>query len=716
MQDAEPNRTNAGRREALLLLALFASISVVVLLGSPLSPGQAIGAFALKLGAMWPAPVYLLSAFGLGWPLRRLWQDSPDGLALQFGAGLAISFSASEILGVLGVLGPATAIGVCVVGIGLAIAQTARWLSRGGAFPELGTATWALGAPAAAFLVVAAAMPPGWLWMSEYGGYDALSYHLQLPQEWLDAGRITPLDHNVYSYLPGYIEAAFVHIGALTLAPDEGGLLAGDGWRLIACHALHAGLTIGAAGLTACATRRIAAVAGAADEIARWAGVIAGCVALATPWAVVTGSLAYNEAGVNVMLAAALLVCAQPGLTPMRRGALVGLLIGVACGFKPTALFFAGIPGGIALLAVVWRSSGGGVRPKAVGAAVGAGAAAGLLALAPWLIRNALHGGNPVFPFAAGVFGPAHWTDGQFARYASGHTFDGSLPDRIRTLFWSSPLASSGAAVVERFRGYANPQWGLLLPMAAAAAALVYGRWPAARAWVAVLVIGWFGQILAWLAFTHLQSRFLLPTLPVGAILIGLGVARLRSAADARPDARAAAMLAGGLAVAIQTGFLFVTYLSERPNVGAGVALFPEIFTGRLEEPPEGSAPGWSHTRPRESGVVYLLGDGAPLYFGAGKLYHTTYDASLLGSLVRAQPDDPAAWVAGLRERDVRWIILNPGEIARLQASGWYDPDVTNELIFEFVELLGGPVRAWEAEGRYLVRVPDSLPVGAAGP
>ena len=55
-------------------------------------------------------------------------------------------------------------------------------------------------APAVAVLLVAACSAPGWLWASEFGGYDALSYHLQLPKEWLHLKKITTLDHNVYSH------------------------------------------------------------------------------------------------------------------------------------------------------------------------------------------------------------------------------------------------------------------------------------------------------------------------------------------------------------------------------------------------------------------------------------------------------------------------------------------------------------------------------------
>ena len=98
---------------------------------------------------------------------------------------------------------------------------------------------------------------PAPLWGSEFGGYDVLEYHLELPQEWLAAGRLSPLDHNAYSYLPSYLEAASMHLGAMTLAPKATatggayGLIAGEGYRLMACQFLHAGFTMIAAWLVA---------------------------------------------------------------------------------------------------------------------------------------------------------------------------------------------------------------------------------------------------------------------------------------------------------------------------------------------------------------------------------------------------------------------------------------------------------------------------------
>ncbi|MCC7388443.1 MAG: hypothetical protein IT431_06705 [Phycisphaerales bacterium] len=734
-----------GRRAGLLVLALLGCLAVVAMLGSPLMPGMAIGALTLKLGAVWPAAVYLAAGFGLGWPVVRMLRaagrrkppgadqrgstqtepgareqgrEAPvklseqtlttgtgwaDSAPIQAAAGLAVIFSLSEVLGVLGLLNAPTAIGVCAVGLGL-LGWQATGAVRAGARIQIPGLVWMLACPAVAVLLVAAVMPPGWLWASEYGGFDALSYHLQLPQEWLASGRVEPVEHNVYSYLPGYVEAAFTHLGWMTLAPERG-LPAGDGWRLLACQALHAGLTLIAAWLTARATQRLAMNLGAEERIARWAGAIAGCVALATPWAVVTGSLAYNEAGVNAMLAGALLVGVQPGLRGSVRGGLVGLLVGVACGFKPTALLFAGVPAGAVM--VLGCAVGAGGR-KAARAAVVVGAIVGLLALSPWLARNAAHAGNPVFPFATDTLGAAHWTPDQVQRYGAAHSGAADRAHMLRLLAWDNPNAAPGAPAVERFRGLANPQWGLAsLFVALAIIPLIAGERRARGVGLVLLLVLWT-QLACWLGMTHMQSRFLLPLLPVGAMVIGLGLARLRTLADARPDGRAGVALLGGTVVLVQTGFLVVAYTGQRAG-GAGEALpiFPEFFTGLQSQTPAETSTGWCNLTASESARVYLLGDSTPLYYGTHVVYHTTYDASPLGGLMRAHPDDPAAWSAGLRERGIAWLLVNESELRRLAASGWYDPEVTAEAVHRFVEQLGGPEFAWP-DGRYAVRLPGA--------
>jgi len=68
---------------------------------------------------------------------------------------------------------------------------------------------WVLIALAAGMWLAGATRPPG---MVDIGGdrYDVLEYHLQVPREFYDNGRITQLKHNCYSYYPLGVEMLFL--------------------------------------------------------------------------------------------------------------------------------------------------------------------------------------------------------------------------------------------------------------------------------------------------------------------------------------------------------------------------------------------------------------------------------------------------------------------------------------------------------------------------
>lgn len=650
------------------------------------------------------AAIYLLASIGYGLWLGRFIPHAPGGSALRAGAGLAFMLTVSHALGALGWLTPMSAIAVCALGLAVlarsVIGSAGSWMR---AAPRVRPGWAAI--PAACVLFIAASNPPGTLWGSEFGGYDALSYHLQLPQEWLALGRLTPLEHNVYSFLPGFVESAFFHLAVMTeapvhVAPGQGhGLMAGDGWRVLACQWLHAGITLLAAWIVGSLARVLAERAGLDESRRRLAGSIAAGLTLATPWVIVVGSLAYNEMAVVALGAGAVLAAMHQPMRPWLRGLLAGALVGVACGAKPTALFMLTPLVGLAMLAALPR--------RAWLPAVGAAALAGIAALAPWLVRNLVVSGNPVFPAAADLFGSAHWTSEQVARFAAGHRFDGSLLDRLRTALWTSPGVSAAAPDVVRFRGLSNPQWGLLFPacMLAALACLLPRRADAdrraRRSVEAVLMAGLLAQLLAWLMLTHVQARFLLPCLLTGAPLVGLAVARL-----SRP--RAATLL--GLALVIVQCGVTVWIWSRQLEGAPTRAMIAGVRTFKGEPfVPEVHAhmPVASVNHIAGSETVYLLGGATPLYFAPPVLYHTTWDTSPLGQLMREHPAEPRVWSARLRQRGVVYVLADLAELTRLSRSGWYDQHVTAPVVLEWLDEVGEPVMGWPDSGQLLYRLKE---------
>lgn len=429
----------AGPR-GLIVAALCAGLGACGLATLGVDP-TAAGPASLVLTLLDAGPfvlAWLLAALGIGRLALRLvplegrgdaLKHTPraaPGLALAFACGAACLLWLAHVMGVLGALraGPlGTALAWAPVALGAALLllptrgvpdQAPDDASRIAQRLGLGWPvwpTWLACVPALAIMLYACCVPPGLLWRSEAGQFDTLSYHLQLPREWLAMGRLWPVDHNAYSWLPSYVEASFLHLAALGASPAT----ALSPRAIIGAQLLHAALAVLAALLVAGLARRwceqMASDANDVPDPSRitgraaslLAGTAAGGLLLATPWTVVVASCAYNELAVLLCFVAALWAALPTGpsaseSTPVRFRALwCGFLVGVACGCKPTALFMVAPVVGLALLA--------GSRPRQWPALILWACLAGLVALAPYLARNWLACGNPVFPYAVGLLG-----------------------------------------------------------------------------------------------------------------------------------------------------------------------------------------------------------------------------------------------------------------------------------------------------------------------
>lgn len=756
---AEPAAIAPGSREVPIIsvLAAFGWLLLVMVLsalGGPHNATESLVRLLILVTEASPAAmVYLLGGIGLGRLARPLFRTARDPLALQVGVGLSIQLTLSHLLGVLGLLagttGRSLTVGLAAVGLGLLadqILRAARERERrrggpggtGSAPADDRTETpwtrkllWLIASVGPAILLVAASNPPGWLWDSEFGGYDALSYHLRLPQEWILAGRISPVEHNVYSYLPSYMEAAFVHLAALTGAPAKYsadgsgfGLLAGEGSRTISCQFLHVGFAMIAAWLTGRLTSRILHRVGLTDQAARAGSLAALALVLVTPWTQVTGSMAYNEMAMIALFAASLIAAIDDGLTPARRAWLTGWLVGVACGVKPTAVMFCAPPAAIALAATVpartwWKM----IIP---------GAVAGAVSLAPWLIRNYLASGNPVFPAMSSIFGTGHWTADQVARFVHGHQFQGSLLDGLRLLVLPDTSDPAGA----RHRGLLHGQWGVFAALTLAALTGSLIRRPM-RKTALVLAASIAVQILAWLLTTHLQSRFLMPLLVPGAAAFGLAVGAWAFGPTAVTPAsriplsplRAFVLLLALLALTFQaiTGLtLYAGQHNKRPN--AALIPGPEylsanyIRAGRSEMTPEQWA-AESRADPyiylnlkAPTEPVLLIGDATPFYLSIPARYATTWDTNPLAAAMREHPNDRSAWAASLFPSGSGLVLVNIGEIQRLQDSGWFDPTLTANAVSNWLIAEGQLVEQWPQQSRAIFRIQARAPLPSAAP
>jgi len=401
-------------------------------------------------------------------------------------------------------------------------------------------------------LVVAAASEPGVLWSTEFGAYDALSYHLTLPQEWHAGEGIATLGHCAYSGMPSWMEAAYLHLRAL----GGGRHIGGSSW-FVSAQALHAGLAVVAALCTGAAAR--AALGAAALPAARATADAAACIlVLGLPWLAVTGTLAYSESLMLCALAAALcvLVSGASRQALVRRDLLALTALSVsAFGAKPSAAILVALPLFVAAI-MLWRGRSARSRMADALACV----ALATLLLVPWWMRNWTVTGNPLFPFADALLGGSSWTTEQSARFAAAH----APPAGVRAWVapWQQWIAFGWVASPAPGAAW-RPLWSLmpaLVCVGAVWAIAVAVRTRSARTPLALcaLIVG--VQVVAWWAGTHLQSRFLIPVAVPGAVLVACALVHLPRAATS--PAIALALIAWSAQPAI-------AFLRDGPDPGA---------------------------------------------------------------------------------------------------------------------------------------------------
>ena len=343
--------------------------------------------------------------------------------------------------------------------------------------------------------------------LSPQTDFDVLEYHLGGPKEWFLQGRITRLPHNVYTSFP-FLTEMLVLCGMVLTGDWEWGALSGQ--------AIVAGfIPLTAIGLYATGRRWFSGSA----------GLLASLVWLTTPWAYRIAIIAYAEGGLACYLFASLAVVmrviwfrdqrqkvpespvtdSKTATPPSGLFALAGLLSGCAMACKYTGLVSAVIP---LALVLAWRSirttDTAGLRARLV--PLGLFAAGVLCAIGPWLVKNAIETGNPVFPLAYSLFGgegrdaimDAQWRAGHSSHYAR-------AIDRL----WDLPVKLTDVV--------ANNDWHSALMFGLAPIALL-ASWRR-KVWFVWAIIGW--QFFTWFLFTHHIDRFYVPLLPIVALLAG---------------------------------------------------------------------------------------------------------------------------------------------------------------------------------------------------
>ncbi|MGD2251915.1 MAG: hypothetical protein PVF70_03255 [Anaerolineales bacterium] len=527
--------TEATPRRPGILNAVLAGLAVIwggivvvayYLVHKPIGPAQglALARLALILTG-WIGTLVLAHLMGrIAFPsLQRL--ASRKRLSLRIGLGLGILGLVMLILGAIRAYWPAVA--WSVIGLALPLGLRAFYLDLREALPSV---SGGLGNKALAFFVLATLALAFLSALTPPTAFDSLVYHLTGPKLYTQAHR---LHHDV-----DLAHLGFPHWGAMQFT--WGMLLAGPQLAQL-FHFTFALLTL-------------ALVPGIVNRVAPGRGWLAAALMMVVPSAALLSSWAYVEwMTMFAGLAAFRILCDQQmfalpsGAAPVaaakasaadkrgllgwldrlrsgtsrmrpadRRAALVGVFAGLAFAAKYTTL---GLVLGLALAVILSDRS---LRSLLI-----FGGAA-LVVIAPYLLKNLLLTGNPVYPFLlTGKF----WD----AARMSWQSRPGTGLNALQLLMapWDATIWGLEGGVVGDHPPYSatvGPLLLMLLPL------LVIG-WRRRsqderrllRLMMVVCLVAYAGWLIS-LAYSGLlvQTRLLLPILPLLAILAAVGFDGLR--------------------------------------------------------------------------------------------------------------------------------------------------------------------------------------------
>jgi hypothetical protein len=530
---------------------------------------------------------------------------------------------------------------------------------------------WAA-APYAVVIVLGAMLPPY--------EYDVREYHLQVPKEWFQAGRIDFLPHNIYGNMP---------LGSELMALWGMALIGGDeawwwgaivGKTVMACYSL-----ITAAALVALG-RRIHSTA---------AGVIAAVICLSTPWIGHVALVGYNEGPTALYFVTAFHALWLAWKSPehgdkIRTFALAGFLAGsaVACKYPPALFLVVPLAGWLAVAEPLLRiraresSPGSSFRSARLATVVflaGVTAGCGL-----WLGKNLAQSGNPTYPLLYSLFDGQTRTPEKDAQWRRVHS---PQPDDQGRRFTLSRLTSDVAWNLWRTKGVS-----VVLPPLALAAWLAVRH----RGVVAVLTLWLLFVFAAWWLLTHRLDRFLAPLLPLAALLAGIGAVALPQVAWRRATL---ALVVLGVVIQFPFAGLFLgdhRYFAPMSQLRRDDPRIAEVMGQRIDWPHR-----WLNAHVPPAGRVLLVGDAEPFDLEMPAVYNTCFDDCQFARIFQGRTREER--LATLKREGITHVFFSWVHLARYRSPGNYgytSDYVTRELVH----------RELVAEQRLLRRVEFAAP------
>ncbi len=507
--------------------------------------------------------------------------------------------------------------------------------------------------------------------------FDVREYHLQIPKEIAQTGRLGFFAHNIYGNMP--LGAEMHSLASMILWGGS------DGW--------FQGALVGKL-ITASYATIAAAILG--GMVSRFAGAVSGW-STAALWLSIPGIAEVSKLGLIEPALACYLGAAFSLLTIFPKqdalslgrtrnwALLFGWMIGCAAACKYTALPWIVVPAMAMLVFILAKQT---MLRRTKWSIVGWAIVAALVGGGGWYAKNWILASNPVYPLASQVFGGRTLNEQKANQWRKAHRVPTTVIANSNHADW--PDYRWSTIVNELFDyGLASRYQSLTLLPCAFVGFLLAPR--QIRIWAG---LWWLWYWATWFLVTHRLERFWLPSLPLLAIFGGMGAGFLL-----RWNRGWVGGTFLGFGLIIHFAFVAVWPFSDNRYFVRLTALREDQFTRANEPdaPPEmlreqgvpmrvPAHQYWLNTNLQDSDRILMVGDAQVFDVRVPVSYSTCFDRSLIEDV--AEQNGPKEALEVLIDNNITYIAVHWAEIARYRSPGNYGfaESVQPELFDRLVE------------------------------
>ncbi len=516
--------------------------------------------------------------------------------------------------------------------------------------------------------------------------FDSLEYHLFAPAVYFRNGQLVFLEHNVYANFPQLVEIQYAGAMALTRSTYAGAIY---GKLLNGMLFLISVWGVG---------RLVKNMTGRGDLALVSMGILMGSSEVLSLSVKAFVEAPYLYMAFCSATAIGIWFEGEPDRDHVTSAIIAGVCAGFAVVSKYPALLFLLVP---VLLVVPVKGylRGLPLRDWAVTATLAGGFA--LIATAPWLVRNTVNTGNPVYPLLYRVFNGEPLTRENAAKWKAAHRSDESILETLSRVSRSFSVAGrkrvqSGKKPDAKKRGADeadeqnntkniltwSPLLFLFLPL------LMFGREGSRslRSWAWL-----FGGITlfaagVWWVFTHRLMRFLIPVFPLLAVLNVIGLCGLQHKFRRVHRYLIPILLFVVLISPVHhLGLTFISGGGRTARLVAGITSADRILTQLSERGYHRlAAIRWMNNNVSQNERVGPVGEAALFYLRSPVDEWTVFDRN--PTLIALLEERPKQTLRRWDRNGIRWLLVNRAEMARYRK--------TYSYTFEGKKKSGYPERA----------------------